>query len=63
MKFSRYEQNIERIMAIDIIIIHPKYNWMENLNRDIALLHVKQSIPFTDVIHPVCLPTRKVTKM
>ncbi|KAM9493486.1 prothrombin [Clarias gariepinus] len=61
-KFERakYEQGIEKIVAIDEIIIHPKYNWKENLNRDIALLHLKKPVSFTNVIHPICLPTKNV---
>lgn len=50
-------------MAIDKIIVHPKYNWKENLNRDIALLHMRRPVVFTDSIHPVCLPDKKVAKM
>lgn len=47
-------------MAISEIIVHPKYNWKENLNRDVALLHLRRPVGFTDAIHPICLPTRKV---
>lgn len=50
-------------MVVDRIIVHPKYNWKENLNRDIALLHLRRPIAFTDRIHPICLPNKKVAKM
>uniref|UniRef100_UPI003AAD7A49 prothrombin n=1 Tax=Centroberyx gerrardi TaxID=166262 RepID=UPI003AAD7A49 len=59
---ATFERGIEKIVAIDDIIVHPKYNWKENLNRDIALLHMRRPITFTDQIHPVCLPSKKVAK-
>lgn len=59
----RFEQGIEKIMVIDQIIVHPKYNWKENLNRDIALLHLRRPIAFSNVIHPICLPNKKVARM
>ncbi|XP_066491690.1 prothrombin [Tiliqua scincoides] len=57
-----YERGMEKIVNLDKIIIHPKYNWKENLDRDIALLRLKRPIPFTDYIHPVCLPTKEVVQ-
>ncbi|XP_066556738.1 prothrombin [Amia ocellicauda] len=57
-----YEENQEKIVALDKIIIHPNYNWKENLNRDIALLHMRKPVTFTNHISPVCLPTQKVAK-
>lgn len=63
MKLSRFEQGIEKIMAIDKIIVHPKYNWKENLNRDIALLHLRRPVTLSNRIHPICLPNKKVVKM
>ncbi|XP_061745348.1 prothrombin-like [Nerophis ophidion] len=60
---AKFERNIEKIVAIDKIIVHPKYNWRENLNRDIALLHLRRPIVFTNQIHPVCLPNKKVAKL
>ncbi|KAI1895942.1 hypothetical protein AGOR_G00111960 [Albula goreensis] len=59
---ARFERDIEKIVAIDNIIVHPKYNWKENLDRDIALLHLRRPITFTEVIHPICLPTKKVVR-
>ncbi|CAI5638749.1 unnamed protein product [Oreochromis niloticus] len=59
---AQFERNIEKIVAIDEIIVHPKYNWKENLNRDIALLHMRRPVIFTDKIHPVCLPSKTVAK-
>ncbi|XP_005169022.1 prothrombin isoform X1 [Danio rerio] len=59
---TKYERGIEKIVAIDEIIVHPKYNWKENLNRDIALLHMKKPVVFTSEIHPVCLPTKSIAK-
>lgn len=56
----RYERGVEKIVAIDEIIVHPKYNWKENLNRDIALLHMKKPVAFTNEIHPICLPTKNI---
>lgn len=58
----RFERGTEKIVALDKIIVHPKYNWKENLNRDIALLHMRRPIEFSDRIHPICLPTRQVVK-
>ncbi|XP_066512313.1 prothrombin-like [Hoplias malabaricus] len=60
---AKYERGTEKIVAIDEIIIHPKYNWKENLNRDIALLHMKKPVTFTSEIHPVCLPTKSVANL
>lgn len=59
---ARYEQGQEKIVPIDEIIVHPKYNWKENLNRDIALLHLKRVVQFDDRIHPVCLPSKQVAQ-
>ncbi|XP_057187594.1 prothrombin [Triplophysa rosa] len=59
---TKYERGTEKIAAIDEIIVHPKYNWKENLNRDIALLHMKKPITFTNEIHPVCLPSKSIAK-
>lgn len=59
---TKYEKGTEKIVAIDEIIVHPKYNWKENLNRDIALLHMKKPVAFTAEIHPVCLPTKNIAK-
>ncbi|CAF95775.1 unnamed protein product, partial [Tetraodon nigroviridis] len=60
---AKFERGIEKIMVIDRIIVHPKYNWKENLNRDIALLHLRLPVPFSDVIHPICLPNKNVARM
>ncbi|XP_043099213.1 prothrombin [Puntigrus tetrazona] len=59
---TKYERGTEKIVAIDEIIVHPKYNWKENLNRDIALLHMKKPVVFTNEIHPICLPTKNIAK-
>ncbi|XP_046897617.1 prothrombin isoform X2 [Hypomesus transpacificus] len=59
---AKFERGTEKIVAIDEIIVHPKYDWKVNLNRDIALLHMKQPIQFTDEIHPICMPSKKVAK-
>uniref|UniRef100_A0A8C6XSW2 Prothrombin n=1 Tax=Naja naja TaxID=35670 RepID=A0A8C6XSW2_NAJNA len=59
---TRYEQGKEKIIFLDKIIIHPKYNWMENLDRDIALLRLSKPVPFNDYIHPICLPTKEVVQ-
>ena len=59
---AKFERSTEKIVAIDEIIVHPKYNWRENLNRDIALLHMRRPVTFTDEIHPICLPSKKVAK-
>ncbi|XP_070711773.1 prothrombin [Pempheris klunzingeri] len=60
---AKFERATEKIVAIDEIIVHPKYNWRENLNRDIALLHMRRPVTFSDQIHPVCLPSKKVARM
>ncbi|XP_073204310.1 prothrombin isoform X1 [Lepidochelys kempii] len=59
---TKYERHIEKISMLDKIIIHPKYNWRENLDRDIALILLKKPIAFSDRIHPVCLPTRELVQ-
>ncbi|XP_041949582.1 prothrombin-like isoform X2 [Alosa sapidissima] len=59
---SKFERGVEQIKGLDKIIVHPKYNWKENLNSDIALLHMKKPIEFSAHIHPICLPTRQVAK-
>nr|XP_048284173.1 prothrombin [Myodes glareolus] len=56
---TRYERNIEKISMLEKIYIHPRYNWRENLDRDIALLKLKKPVPFSDYIHPVCLPDKQ----
>lgn len=43
---------------LEKIYIHPRYNWRENLDRDIALLKLKKPITFSSYIHPVCLPDK-----
>lgn len=55
----RYERKVEKISMLDKIHIHPRYNWKENLDRDIALLKLKRPIEFSDYIHPVCLPDKE----
>lgn len=60
---AKFERTTERIVAIDRIIVHPKYNWRENLNRDVALLHMRRPVQFSDNIHPICLPSKKITKI
>lgn len=55
----RYERNVEKISMLEKIYIHPRYNWRENLDRDIALLKLKKPVPFSDYIHPVCLPDKQ----
>ncbi|XP_039082640.1 prothrombin [Hyaena hyaena] len=55
---TRYERGIEKISMLEKIYIHPRYNWRENLDRDIALLKLKKPITFSNYIHPVCLPDK-----
>ncbi|XP_029812920.1 prothrombin [Suricata suricatta] len=55
---TRYERGIEKISMLEKIYIHPRYNWKENLDRDIALLKLKKPITFNNHIHPVCLPDK-----
>ncbi|MGH0117442.1 UNVERIFIED_CONTAM: hypothetical protein FKN15_034629 [Acipenser sinensis] len=59
---AKFEKQTEKIVALDEIIIHPKYNWKENLDRDIALLHLRKPLTFTENIAPICLPTKAVAK-
>lgn len=42
-------------MKIDQIIVHPEYASSESGN-DIALIHLKEQIEWTDLIRPICLP-------
>ncbi|KAM9302116.1 prothrombin [Gastrophryne carolinensis] len=58
----KYEKPDERILQIQRIIVHPKYNWKENLDRDIALLQLRRPLTFTNYIHPVCLPTKDIVQ-
>uniref|UniRef100_A0A672HUA0 Prothrombin n=1 Tax=Salarias fasciatus TaxID=181472 RepID=A0A672HUA0_SALFA len=60
---AKFERGTEKIVAIDEIIVHPKYNWKVNLNRDIALLHMRRPVQFTNEIHPVCLPSKAVARL
>ncbi|CAN9498307.1 unnamed protein product [Ophioblennius macclurei] len=60
---AKFERGTEKIVAIDEIIVHPKYNWKVNLNRDIALLHMRRPVQFSNEIHPICLPSKAVAKM
>ncbi|XP_032895122.1 prothrombin [Amblyraja radiata] len=57
---AKYEQDREKILKIDKILVHSRYNWMRNLDRDIALLHLSKPIHFTNYIAPVCIPSREV---
>ncbi|XP_060774486.1 serine protease 27-like [Neoarius graeffei] len=43
-------------ISVDVlkVVIHPNYNRF-TLNNDIALLHLKKAVTFTDYIRPVCL--------
>ncbi|XP_043562363.1 prothrombin [Chiloscyllium plagiosum] len=61
-KRAGYETDTEKVVAIDKIIVHRNYEWQTNLNRDIALLHLKKPIVFTQYISPVCLPTKELTR-
>ncbi|XP_053576286.1 prothrombin [Bombina bombina] len=55
---AKYEKTTEKILQLERIIVHPKYNWKENLDRDIALMQLKRPVAFSNYIHPVCLPTK-----
>ncbi|KAM4723218.1 prothrombin [Rhinophrynus dorsalis] len=57
---TKYERATEKIALLERIIIHPKYNWKENLDRDIALIQLKRPMQFSNYIHPVCLPTKEI---
>uniref|UniRef100_A0A8D0G9D0 Prothrombin n=1 Tax=Sphenodon punctatus TaxID=8508 RepID=A0A8D0G9D0_SPHPU len=59
---TKYERATERIALVDKIILHPKYNWKENLDRDIALMRLKKPINFSNYIHSVCLPTKEIVQ-
>ncbi|GCC37580.1 hypothetical protein chiPu_0016084 [Chiloscyllium punctatum] len=61
-KRTGYETDTEKVVAVDKIIVHRNYEWQTNLNRDIALLHLKKPIVFTQYISPVCLPTKELTR-
>nr|XP_033784785.1 prothrombin isoform X2 [Geotrypetes seraphini] len=59
---TKYERAVEKIVQLKRIIVHPKYNWKENLDRDIALMQLVKPVPFSDYIHPVCLPTKTIVQ-
>ncbi|XP_068117761.1 prothrombin [Hyperolius riggenbachi] len=59
---TKYEKPDERILQLQKIIVHPKYNWKENLDRDIALMQLRRPLTFTNYIHPVCLPTKEIVQ-
>ncbi|XP_075694013.1 prothrombin [Rhinoderma darwinii] len=59
---AKYERTTERILQLERIIVHPKYNWKENLDRDIALMQLRKPVSFTNYIHPVCLPTKDIVQ-
>lgn len=59
---SRYERSMEKIATVDKILIHPKYNWKENLDRDIALMRLKKPVLFSNYIQPICLPTKEIVQ-
>ncbi|XP_015589545.1 venom protease [Cephus cinctus] len=42
-------------VLIERKIIHPEYNAASYTN-DIAVLRLQQEVPFTELIHPICLP-------
>ncbi|XP_036181906.1 prothrombin [Myotis myotis] len=56
---TRYERGIEKISMLEKVYIHPRYNWRDMLDRDIALLKLKRPITFSNYIHPVCLPDKQ----
>ncbi|KAG8438275.1 hypothetical protein GDO86_008821 [Hymenochirus boettgeri] len=57
---TKYERATEKIAQLERIIVHPKYNWKENLDRDIALIQLKRPVQFSNYVHPVCLPTKEI---
>ncbi|MEE6499232.1 hypothetical protein FKM82_003367 [Ascaphus truei] len=59
---AKYERETEKIALLERIIVHPKYNWKENLDRDIALIQLKRPVVFSNYIHPVCLPTKEIVQ-
>ncbi|CAJ0916929.1 unnamed protein product [Ranitomeya imitator] len=59
---AKYERTTEKILQLERIIVHPKYNWKENLDRDIALMQLRKPLTFTNYIHPVCLPTKEIVQ-
>ncbi|XP_045681133.1 prothrombin isoform X2 [Phyllostomus hastatus] len=56
---TRYERGMEKISMLEKIHIHPRYNWRDTLDRDIALLKLRKPITFSNYIHPVCLPDKQ----
>uniref|UniRef100_UPI00358F1420 prothrombin n=1 Tax=Myxine glutinosa TaxID=7769 RepID=UPI00358F1420 len=59
---AAHEKKQEQIAAIKKIILHPRYDWKENLNRDIALILLKRPVYFTKYVAPVCLPELAVAR-
>jgi len=45
----------KRVLAIQRIVVHPSYSSLLTHN-DIALLHLKQQVEWTDFVQPACLP-------
>ena len=46
-------------MSVDRVIRHPQYDSNLTVN-DVGLLRLSQSVNFTDVIRPICLPSPDV---
>ncbi|KXJ23520.1 Plasma kallikrein [Exaiptasia diaphana] len=51
----------EQKIAIKKIICHPRYNEYKHhkFDYDVALLKLKTNITYTDMVRPICLPTKR----
>jgi len=43
-------------VEVDKTILHPQYD-PATFKNDIALLHLKRSVPYSHQVHPICLPS------
>ncbi|KAG5284664.1 hypothetical protein AALO_G00029140 [Alosa alosa] len=60
---KRVTEKSERDHEVDDVILHPSYNAKKSLyNHDIALLHLRDPVIFSDYIIPICLGTKDFTE-
>lgn len=57
---NRPEPSREQIIRPDRIVIHPQYDSdRADYDADLALIHLKSDVIFTDYVRPICLPLRR----
>ena len=60
MYTNRPEPSREQIIRPDRIVIHPQYDSdRADYDADLALIHLKSDVIFTDYVRPICLPLRR----